>query len=84
MENPNTISGLIRARGEIAVQIELAQIALRRLITELDHVDATIRLFAPELATETIKTVWTPFARLSTRSPQATLQGASWAPAACL
>src|ERR1035438_3410115 len=55
IERPNTVSGLIAKRGEIAGQIELAQIALRRLISDLDHVDATIRLFAPELATETIK-----------------------------
>lgn len=54
-EAPNTVSGLVRKRAEIAGQIEVAQIALRRLIADLDHVDATIRIFAPEIATETIK-----------------------------
>lgn len=56
MERPNTVAGLVAKRGEIAGQIELAQIRLRRLIADLDAVDTTIRLFAPELATETIKT----------------------------
>jgi hypothetical protein len=55
MERPNTVSGLIAKRAEIAGQIEVAQIELRRLISNLDHVDATIRLFAPDLAVETIK-----------------------------
>lgn len=56
-DRPNTVSGLLAKRGEIAGQIEVAQIGLRRLIADLDHVDATIRLFAPELATETIKSL---------------------------
>jgi hypothetical protein len=55
IERPNTVSGLIAKRAEIAGQIEVAQIELRRLIANLDHVDATIRLFAPDLATETIR-----------------------------
>ncbi len=55
-ERPNTVAALVDKRGEIAGQIERAQIALRRLIADLDHVDACIRIFAPELATETIKT----------------------------
>jgi hypothetical protein len=54
-ERPNTVSGLIAKRAEIAGQIGVAQIELRRLIANLDHVDATIRLFAPDLATETIR-----------------------------
>ena len=52
---PNTVSGLVRKRAEIAGQIEVAQIALRRMIADLDHIDAAIRIFAPEIATETIK-----------------------------
>ena len=52
---PNTVSGLVRKRAEIAGQIEVAQIGLRRMIADLDHIDATIRIFAPEIATETIK-----------------------------
>jgi hypothetical protein len=52
---PNSVSGLVRKRAEIAGQIEVAQIGLRRMIADLDHIDAAIRIFAPELATETIK-----------------------------
>lgn len=56
MERPNTVAGLVEKRGLIAGEIELAQIRLRRLIADLDAVDTVIRMFAPELATETIKT----------------------------
>lgn len=55
VDRPNTVAGLLEKRGEIAGKIEVAQITLRRLIRDLDNVDGTIRLFAPELATETIK-----------------------------
>lgn len=56
MERPNTVAGLVEKRGQIAGEIELAQIKLRRLIADMDAVDTVLRMFAPELATETIKT----------------------------
>ena len=40
--------------GFFASLDELASL-LRRMIADLDHLDASIRIFAPELATETIK-----------------------------
>lgn len=47
MENEHVLSGLIRKRAEIAGQLEAAQMQVRQLITDLDSLDATIRLFAP-------------------------------------
>ncbi len=43
------LSGLIKKRAEIAGQIEEAQKHIRMLIIDLDNVDATIRLFDPNV-----------------------------------
>ena len=48
VERPNTVAGLIEKRREIAGKIEHHQRALNELIIDLDHVDHTIRLFAPD------------------------------------
>lgn len=53
-EAPNTVSGLIRKRKEIAGQIEDAQLRLRQAIIDLDNIDATIRLFRPDIDLEEI------------------------------
>jgi len=55
MENEHTISGLIRKRAEIAGQLEAAQMQVRQLIINLDSLDATIRLFAPDIDLEEIR-----------------------------
>ena len=55
MENEHTISGLIRKRAEIAGQLEAAQTQVRQLIINLDSLDATIRLFAPDIDLEEIR-----------------------------
>lgn len=47
--SPNVLHALVRKRAEIAGQIEHNQLALRRLIAELDHLDATIRIFEPSI-----------------------------------
>jgi hypothetical protein len=47
-ERPNTVAGLIDKRREISGRIEHHQRALNDLITDLDHVDHTIRLFDPD------------------------------------
>jgi len=49
MENEHVLSGLIRKRAEIARQLEAAQMQARQLIINLDSLDATIRLFAPDI-----------------------------------
>ncbi|MFC3071209.1 hypothetical protein [Phenylobacterium soli] len=46
-EHPNVLHALIGKRAEIAGRIEHTQLQLRHLITELDHLDATIRVFDP-------------------------------------
>lgn len=48
-EHPNLLHALIRKRAELAGKIEHNQLALRRLIGELDHIDATIRIFEPSV-----------------------------------
>jgi hypothetical protein len=56
MENEHVIGGLIRKRAEIAGQIEHTQAALRKLVTELDAIDAAIRIFDPTADISSIKT----------------------------
>lgn len=46
-DQPNVLHALTRKRAQIAGQIEHNQLSLRRLVAELDHVDATIRIFNP-------------------------------------
>lgn len=48
-ERPNTVAGLIEKRREISGQIEHHQRILNDLIIDLDHVDHTIHIFAPDL-----------------------------------
>ncbi len=54
MEHEHVLSGLIRKRAEIAGELEAAQSRLRQLVLAVDHVDATIRLFAPDMDLEAI------------------------------
>lgn len=55
MEHEHTIYGLMRRRQEMSNRIEATQNALRQLVIDLDHIDATIRLFDPNVDLETIK-----------------------------
>jgi hypothetical protein len=49
VENEHTINALIRKRAEIAGQIEDFQQKLRAAVVALDNVEATLRLFAPDI-----------------------------------
>lgn len=49
VERPNLLNGLVDRRAEIASRIEANQQELRRLIIELDAVEATIRIFDPDI-----------------------------------
>ncbi len=49
MENQHVLSGLIRKRAEVAGELEAAQNRVRQLIIDIDNVDATIRLFQPDI-----------------------------------
>lgn len=55
MENEHVLAGLTKKRAEIAGQIEHAQQALRKLVTDLDSIDAAIRLFDPTADITAIK-----------------------------
>jgi len=55
MAETHVVSALIRKRAEIAGQIEQAQSDLRQLIIDLDNLDATIRLFKPNIDLEEIR-----------------------------
>lgn len=45
----HVLHALVRKRAELAGRIEHNQLELRRLIGELDHIDATIRIFDPAI-----------------------------------
>ena len=54
LSNP-VLSGLIRKRQELAEDLEDAQATLRRVVASLDAMDATIRLFSPDLDLSTAR-----------------------------
>ena len=54
-ERPNTIAGLLDKRREIAGEVQYTETRLRQLIIDLDNLDATIRLFDPDIELEIIK-----------------------------
>ena len=51
----HVLSGLLDKRAELAGQIEATQTELRHLVIALDNLDATIRLFDPDIDLEDIK-----------------------------
>jgi hypothetical protein len=55
MTNEHVLSGLIAKRAEIAGKIETMQREIRTLVVSLDHVDAAIRIFDPNVDLEDIK-----------------------------
>jgi hypothetical protein len=55
MAETHVLSALLDKRAELAGKIEFVQTELRQLIIDLDNLDATIRLFDPEIDLEAIK-----------------------------
>lgn len=49
VENEHTIFALVRKRAEIAGQIEHLQAQLKQAVIDLDNVEATLRIFAPDI-----------------------------------
>jgi hypothetical protein len=49
MENEHIIGGLLRKRADIAGEIAVAHDQLRALHADLAHVEATLRMFQPEI-----------------------------------
>jgi hypothetical protein len=54
MENEHTLAGLKRKRAELVKHLEHAHTVVRRLIIDLDNLDATIRLFEPHAELEQV------------------------------
>ena len=54
-DKSHVVSGLIAKRAELAGRIEETQTELRRLVIDLDSLDATIRLFAPDIDLDEIR-----------------------------
>lgn len=54
MKNEHVISGLIAKRAELAGRIEHLQGELKQAVVELDHIDAAIRIFKPDIDFEAI------------------------------
>jgi len=55
MENEHTINALMRKRAELAGKLEHHQAQVRQTMIDLDNVDATIRMFAPDIELDEIK-----------------------------
>lgn len=55
MQNEHVLSGLIRKRAELAGQLEHAQNQVRKLIIDLDNIDAAIWIFDPDVKLDAIK-----------------------------
>lgn len=55
MTRPNTVSALRDKRGEIAGLIEALQDQLCAAMVDLDHVDATLRMFSPDIELDEIR-----------------------------
>ena len=60
MEHEHVINGLLRRRQEIADALELAQGRVRQLVLDIDALDATIRLFQPEIEIGVVRVRPTP------------------------
>ncbi len=55
MAESHVVTALIRKRAEIAGQIEHTQTQLRQLVIDLDNLDATLRLFKPDIDLDEIR-----------------------------
>lgn len=55
MVNEHLLSGLMRRRAELAGKLEHHQAVARQVIIDLDNIDATIRMFEPDIELDEIK-----------------------------
>jgi hypothetical protein len=49
------VTGLAKKRAELAGEIERTHETLRQLVRDLEHVDATLRIVAPDMEVEAIR-----------------------------
>lgn len=54
-ERPNTVSGLVAKHAELSALRDRYKAEIRKLTVDIDHLDATIRLFDPTSDTYAIK-----------------------------
>lgn len=54
-EHPNTVSGLLDKRAELAALLKFHRAELRKVTCDLDHLDAAIRLFDPDADISRVK-----------------------------
>lgn len=47
-ERPNTLAGLVEKRAQLAGMLNYHRAEIRKVICDLDHIDATIRMFDPD------------------------------------
>ncbi|MGZ8406690.1 MAG: hypothetical protein ACXWVJ_01540 [Caulobacteraceae bacterium] len=55
IERPNTVAGLLDKRATLAALLKFHQAEVRKIICDLDHLDAAIRLFDPHADTSRVK-----------------------------
>lgn len=55
MTHPHAVSALVTLRATIAGQIDALQDQLREAMISIDHVDATLRMFAPDMDLDEIR-----------------------------
>jgi hypothetical protein len=56
MAESHVISGLVAKRSELAGLVQHYQVEISRIAGDLNHIDATIKLFAPEFDLRTVRT----------------------------
>lgn len=49
------INGLVKKRAQVVGEISRTQDALHKLVTDLEHMDATLRIIAPDMEIEAIR-----------------------------
>ncbi len=55
MADQYVVAGLVRRRAALTGEIEATHLRLRQMLTELEHLDATLLMFAPDFQIEAIK-----------------------------
>ena len=56
MAESHVVSGLVSKRSELAGLVQHYQTEISRITGDLNHIDATIKLFAPEFDLRTVRT----------------------------
>ena len=55
MKNEHVLSALLTKRAELSGQVETMQREIRALVLSIDHIDASIRMFDPNVELDQIK-----------------------------